>query len=264
MSIDLPAPFGDFGFTLVLCLGIQAVFFAAAATLRTDKVTDLSYSLTFLALAIVLVVRAPAREWPHVLVAGMVAAWAVRLGGYLFWRILHMKRDPRFDGVRERFWAFLQFWILQGVAVWLIMLPVTLWFAQGDRPVRGSIWLAVGALTWAVGLGLETVADAQKYRDRRRPNAVSRWTDVGLWRYSRHPNYFGELLCWWGLFVALVPGLRWWAIAGVAGPATITILLLYVTGIPALERIWERKWGNDPGYRAYRQRTNRLLPWPRA
>jgi len=249
-------------FTLVISLSIQAAFFVFAATLRTDKVTDLSYSLTFLTLAVVLLGRTGTPAWPHFAVAGMVMLWALRLGGYLFWRILHIGHDSRFDGVRDRLWAFLQFWVLQGIAVWLILLPVTLWFTLDRQDAASTAgWMVGGGIIWAVGLAIETVADVQKYRDRRRTDARARWTDTGLWRYSRHPNYFGELLCWWGLYVAVLPGLGWWMVPGALGPLAITVLLLYVTGIPTLEQAWTRKWGRDPAFLAYRERTNRLVPW---
>jgi len=246
--------------TLGISLGIQAALFALAATFRTDKVTDLSYGLTFIALAVFLVRDDVPWGSPATALALMVVLWGVRLAGYLFFRILRIGRDARFDGVRERFWAFARFWFFQGVAVWIIMVPVTLWFALPAAREPWSLWMAAGALTWAVGLAIETVADAQKFADRNQTGG-RRWTDRGLWRYSRHPNYFGELLCWWGVFLFALPGLGWWALPGLTGPITITILLLYVTGIPTLEASAERKWGRDPEYAAYRRRTNRLVPW---
>ena len=115
---------------------------------------------------------------------------------------------------------------------------------------------------WVVGLVIETIADAQKFRYKSREGARAQWMDSGIWRYSRHPNYFGELLCWWGLFIFVAPGLGWWVVVGAVGPIAITGLLLFVTGIPTLEKTADRKWGRDPAYAEYRRRTNRLIPWP--
>jgi steroid 5-alpha reductase family enzyme len=171
-----------------------------------------------------------------------------------------MGRDVRFDGIRERFWPFFKFWLGQAIAVWVIMLPVTMWFS---RPGPWTKWMTAGWTIWIVGLAIETVADAQKFMAKRRPGGSSRWMDTGLWKYSRHPNYFGELLCWWGVFVFVAGNYRGWQWAGVLGPVTITVLLLFVTGIPTLERSAQRKWGSDPAYRAYVQRTNQLVPWRR-
>jgi steroid 5-alpha reductase family enzyme len=191
----------------------------------------------------------------------MVVLWGGRLAGYLVHRIVRMGRDTRFDGVRERFWAFARFWLFQGIAVWVIMLPVTLWFA---RPGPWSWPMPVGCGVWLAGLLVETVADAQKFRAKSRPGGASRWVDTGLWRHARHPNYFGELLCWWGIFVFVARDLAGWSLVALAGPVTITVLLLFVTGIPTLEASARRKWGTDPGYLEYRRRTRLLVPWPRS
>lgn len=249
--------------TLAISLGIQAAFFALAASLRTDKVTDLSYGLTFVTLAVLLLVRGESPAAPAIGLALAVVVWGARLAGYLFYRILHMGRDARFDGVRERFLSFLTFWTFQGLTVWVVMLPVILWFGRMDpRAARWTPWAAAGLVVWAAGLVIETVADAQKFRFKREPGNDARWTDVGLWRYSRHPNYFGELLCWWGLFVWVAPDLGPWAAAALIGPLTITGLLLYGTGIPTLEASAAKKWGRIPDYQAYRERTHLLVPWP--
>jgi steroid 5-alpha reductase family enzyme len=248
--------------TLGVSLGIQAALFLLAAWFRTDKVTDLSYGLTFIALAVLLIGGSVRWLTPATAIALMVVLWGLRLAAYLFYRILRIGRDARFDGVRERFWRFARFWCFQGVAVWIIMLPTTLWFALSGANDGWTGWMAAGALIWLAGLVIETVADAQKFGFKNREGLRSRWPDHGLWRYSRHPNYFGELLCWWGVFVFELPVLGWWALPGAAGPLTITGLLLFVTGIPTLEASAQRKWGDDPAYVAYRLRTNRLIPWP--
>jgi len=175
--------------TLGICLAIQAVFFAFAATLRTDKVTDLSYGLTFVIIAIVLLLQGDPTGAPQLAVTLMVALWGVRLAGYLFFRIFQMGRDKRFDGVRENFLRFFRFWFFQGVAVWVIMLPVIVWFRN---PGPWNLLMTAGVMVWAAGFVIETVADAQKFAAKRQPGGESRWMDTGLWRFSRHPNYFAR------------------------------------------------------------------------
>ena len=244
--------------TLGVCLGVQAVFFAFAATLKTDKVTDLSYSLTFVILAAMLWTRSGETGNPAALaLAAMVIVWGVRLASYLFRRILHMQRDARFDGIREHFWPFFKFWFFQGLAVWMIMLPVTLWFRA---PGAWSLFSAAGLIVWAAGLIIETVADAQKFAHKRTRGA--KWTSTGLWSVSRHPNYFGELLCWWGVFLFVAGDLsgftRW---LGLIGPLSITGVILFLTGVPQLEASAERKWGSDPAYQRYKATTGLLIPW---
>lgn len=244
---------------LGLSLLVQAVFFAFAATLKTDKVTDLSYGLTFVLIVVALVRDSRAEGAAPVVLAVMVIAWGLRLAGYLLYRIVHMGRDARFDGIREKFWSFFKFWLFQGLAVWVIMLPVTLWFSR-PGPLRPWMW--AGALVWLAGFVIETVADQQKFAFKQTEQGRSRWTDTGLWRYSRHPNYFGELLCWWGVFLFAAPGLGRWIPFALLGPLAITGIPLFATGIPTLEASARKKWGDDPAYQAYRRRTRTLLPWP--
>ncbi|MBK9239924.1 MAG: DUF1295 domain-containing protein [Acidobacteria bacterium] len=246
--------------TLGISLLIQAVFFAFAATFRTDKVTDLSYGLTFIVIAALLLARGNPAHFPQLALATMVIVWGVRLAGYLLVRIVHMGRDARFDGIREQFWPFFKFWLGQGIAVWVIMLPVTIWFAS---PGDWTPWMSLGAAIWAAGLLIETVADAQKFIAKRQPGGDRRWMSTGLWKYSRHPNYFGELLCWWGVFVFVAGSYTGWQWAGVLGPVSITWILLNVTGIPTLEASAQKKWGDNPEYLAHVRRTSRLVLWPR-
>ena len=148
---------------------------------------------------------------PQLALALMVGLWGLRLAGYLLFRIIHMGRDKRFDGVRENFWRFFRFWFFQGIAVWVIMLPVTVWFGA---PGAWNPLMTVGVIVWAAGLVVEAVADAQKFAAKKQPGGESRWMDTGLWRYSRHPNYFGELLVWWGVFVFVAGDLSGCAVAG--------------------------------------------------
>ncbi|MGE3345317.1 MAG: DUF1295 domain-containing protein [Vicinamibacterales bacterium] len=245
--------------SLGISLGIQAVLFAFAATLKTDKVTDLSYGLTFILIALWLLWRGGETAVPQLALATMVVLWGIRLAGYLFYRILLTGRDARFDGIREHFWPFFKFWAGQGIAVWVIMLPVTLWFT---RPGAWNVAMTLGLLVWAVGLIIETLADAQKFRVKRQPSGSRRWVDTGLWTYARYPNYFGEMLCWWGVFLFVAPDLGVWNALGILGPLSITYILLKVTGIPPLEKSAAKKWGADPEYQAYVRRTRLLVPLP--
>lgn len=244
--------------TLGISLIIQAVFFAFAAALKTDKVTDLSYGLSFVVIALVLL-AGDRSAWPQVVLVGMVVAWGLRLAGYLLFRIIHMGRDARFDGVRENFVRFLRFWTFQGIAVWVIMLPVIVWFAA---PGAWNPLMTLGLALWAAGFVIEAVADAQKFAAKSRPGGGERWMDSGLWRYSRHPNYFGELLVWWGTFIFVAGDLDGWQWVSGVGPLAITFLLLKVTGIPTLEASAARKWGQNPDYQAYVRRTSRLVLRP--
>ncbi len=246
--------------SFAVAFAVNGAFFAVAAARRTDVVTDLSYSLTFAVLAIVLPATGAGK--PVQLVASLlVVVWAVRLGAYLFRRILRMKVDHRFDGMRDEPLRFARFWLLQALTVAVVMLPVS-YLLDGDHPPGLGAWSIAGAGLWLAGLLLEAVADAQKAAFRAKEENRGRFVATGLWRYSRHPNYFGEMLVWWGLFVYAVPALHGWAFAVVIGPVFITLLLLFVSGIPMLERSAEEKYGSDPAYREYKRRTSILVPLP--
>jgi steroid 5-alpha reductase family enzyme len=246
--------------SFVVALAVNGAFFAVAAARRTDVVTDLSYSLTFALLAIVLPFTG-AREPSQIVASLLVLLWAIRLVTYLFRRILRIKVDHRFDEMRDKPLRFARFWLLQALAVAVVMLPVSYLLGRGGAPGFGA-WAFSGAAVWLTGLLIEAAADAQKSAFRAKEENRGRFVASGLWRYSRHPNYFGEMLVWWGLFLYAVPFLDGAAFAVVAGPVFITLLLLFVSGIPPLERSADEKYGQDAAYREYKRRTSILVPLP--
>jgi steroid 5-alpha reductase family enzyme len=246
--------------SFLISLAVNAAFFAVAAIRRTDVVTDLSYSLSFALLAIVLP-SLGAREPVQLAASLLVLIWAARLGGYLLTRILRIKVDHRFDGMRDDPLRFARFWLLQAISVAVIMLPVSYLLSRDDAPGLG-LWAIAGVSIWLVGLVIEAAADAQKSAFKAKEENRERFITSGLWSYSRHPNYFGEMLVWWGLFIYAVPFLQGAAFAVVIGPVFITLLLLFVSGIPLLEKSAEAKYGDDPAYLEYRRRTSILVPLP--
>jgi steroid 5-alpha reductase family enzyme len=247
--------------TLIASFVIQGIFFAFAASFKTDKVTDLSYSLSFALLSILLLLGNRAFSASQILVAAFVVAWAARLGAYLLSRILRIGKDARFDDKRGDFLKFLSFWVLQALVVWLVMFPVSVFLSLRPEGGIGIVSIA-GAALWAMGFGIEAASDAQKYAFRNDPANRGRWIESGLWKYSRHPNYFGEVILWWGLFLFVLPFLAPSLLFAIAGPLSITLLLLFVSGVPLLEKSADAKHGEDPAYRAYKRRTSLFFPLP--
>jgi len=239
-------------------LVINGAFFAYAVTKKTDVVTDLSYSLSFgLVSAIIIGIRSSAGIVALV-PAALTVVWAARLGAYLFGRIRKTRVDHRFDGMREVPLKFARFWILQAVAVFVIMLPVAA-SAASVAERRFGLFEFLGVAMWLKGFFFEVTADAQKsaFKNSGRPGFIS----SGLWSYSRHPNYFGEALLWWGLFVYAIPSLSGALWLSAIGPIFITLLLLFVSGIPLLEKSADAKYGSDPAYIDYKRRTNIFIPF---
>jgi steroid 5-alpha reductase family enzyme len=244
---------------LGMSLGINVIMFIPAFIFKTDKLTDLSYALTFIILAgLLLLINV--YELSKAVLFIMVLTWGLRLGIYLFIRIRKMKKDPRFDDKRDDFWRFLKFWLVQGLTVWLIMMSSTLYFNSDNTGI--STLSIIGLVIWALGLGTEAVADYQKYTFKTNPKNKGKWIESGLWKYSRHPNYFGEIVHWIGIFLFTVSSFTFLeAIVALASPAYITITLLFISGLPPLERHSDKKYGKMKGYKEYKKRTSILIPW---
>lgn len=263
--------------TLLLCISINLFFFLIAFVLQTDAFTDFSYGLSFMVVVLYMAFsgeRDAALASSQLLVVGMVGLWAVRLTSYLVVRIRAIKRDKRFDTFRHDLAGFLRFWILQGISVWVIMIPSSLFLAFplsnllqlsffANRGISSHLELT-GVLLWFVGLSIETIADWQKYNFKNKNK--NHWADIGLWKYARHPNYFGEMLVWWGIWLTVSRVVFWywpWGILSLLGPLFITGLLLFVSGIPLLEKQQQKKYGKLPAYRKYLKNSNLLVPIPK-
>ncbi len=191
----------------------------------------------------------------------MVLIWAFRLGIFLVVRIRRAGKDRRFDTIRGNFYKWGRFWLAQAVTVWILMLPAVFLYIHGDPRLTGYSY--IGLVIWGAGLCIETIADLQKYRFSRSAHTEHAWIDSGLWAYSRHPNYFGEILVWIGLYALVLPALSSaQAIIAVISPLTITLLLRFVSGVPPLEAYADHRWGKDHDYQRYKRRTGLLIPLP--
>jgi steroid 5-alpha reductase family enzyme len=250
---------------ILLLLGISVLInagmFLIAFKRQTDKLTDISYAISFVAVVMAGLALHPTLP-TKVLLASMVAVWAGRLGGYLLVRIRKIGRDKRFDVMRRSFWKFGRFWLSQALSVWMILLAVLLVLGHPEGDFSG--WSLLGVAVWAAGLVIEAVADNQKFRFITNSANKGRWIESGLWRYSRHPNYLGEILVWIGIYLVALPNLAGWEVAiGLLSPLFIMTLLLFVSGIPPLEKSADARWGDDPKYQDYKARTSVLLLLPR-
>lgn len=245
---------------LAISVGFNLILFLIAYNFKTDKLTDASYGLTFIILALWAAYRSSSLNAYNSLILAMVLLWAVRLGWFLLLRVLKAGHDKRFDGRREHFWKFGSFWLGQALTVWVVMLAASLALARGGR--LGG-WAVIGLLVWLAGLAIETVADRQKFIFRNHPENKNRWIQSGLWRYSRHPNYFGEMTIWVGVYLYAVSSLTTGqALLGLLSPLMIIVLLRYVSGVPPLEKSADTRWGSLKAYQAFKARTNLLIPGP--
>lgn len=244
--------------TLLIAFVINIVFFIYAFIRKTDVVTDLSYSLSFfLATSYIYIVHAEKNLLQTILLV-IVVLWALRLGSYLLGRILKTKVDHRFDDKRDSFVRFGTFWLLQATAVWVILLPVT--FAMGSKGLAPNMPFLIGGFALSLfGLVYETVADHQKSTFKKKN--PTKLITTGLWSTSRHPNYFGEILVWWGTLIVVLPYLSGPTFLVVLGPVFITLLLLFVSGVNLLEKSWKEKYGNEAYFQEYVRQTSIFIPW---
>jgi len=247
---------------LFISLGINLLFFILANTFKTDKFTDFTYGLTFITLAIFFLLKNQTFYFFQILLAVMVAIWGIRLIAYLLARILKIKKDRRFNKIRESPLKFLQFWVFQGLAVWVIMLP-SIYLLNKTESKLLSPAMVWGVVIWVLGLLMETISDWQKFTFKNNPQNKNLWIQSGLWKYSRHPNYFGEILCWWGIFIFTLPFIQGSSWLTIIGPIFITLILLFVSGIPPLEKRYDSKYADNKKYQEYKKRTSILIPLPR-
>jgi steroid 5-alpha reductase family enzyme len=195
------------------------------------------------------------------LIAVLTTLWGLRLTAHLSWRNWGAGEDPRYGSWRkaagDRFWlvSLLKVFLLQAVFLWVISLAVQI--GQISPAPDYMTWLdLLGLVIWTLGFAFETASDLQLARFKSDPDNAGKVMSKGLWAYSRHPNYFGESLVWWGIFlIALATPSSWWT---VISPLVITVVLLKMTGIPLTEKSIADK---RPGYTDYIKQTNAFIPW---
>jgi steroid 5-alpha reductase family enzyme len=245
------------------CFAVNWLAFVPAAVMRTEHFYDLTGSLTYLTVVALALIATAAHglvlDAARVVPAVLVVVWAVRLGTFLFGRVRRVGKDGRFDEMKQSPPRFLVAWTLQGLWVFLTSVAavvlITTGRAQSVTPVH-----VVGWLMWAAGFLIEVAADRQKAAFSANVENRGRFIDVGLWAWSRHPNYFGEIVLWLGVFVSgasTYAGGEWLA---VLSPVFVALLLMKVSGVPLLEERADRRWGADERYQAYKARTPVLVP----
>lgn len=245
-----------------LAFGVNWLAFIPAALFQSDRFYDLTGALTYLTVIGVACVWAAPLDTRALAVTGMVAIWTIRLGSFLFMRI-HSSggTDQRFAKIKINPPRFFVAWTLQ--ACWVIFTAsaaLVIITALEPRPLDAFFW--VGAALWVIGFAFEVVADEQKRRFKADPANAGRFITTGLWSWSQHPNYFGEITLWTGVLVIALPLLSGWSWLAILSPLFVTLLLTKVSGINLLDAIGKKRWGDDPEYQDYIRRTSVLLPRP--
>lgn len=248
---------------LVLTWAIQMAFFAIANTFKFDKVTDLAGALNFVVLAWFTYGMGGTFHIRQTIVCVFVTVWGVRLGSYLLVRVLRRGKDERFDELRKKCCSFFAFWVIQASWVWIVSLPVIYLNAAAVDVPLGTMDFA-GFGVWFVGVVVEAVADHTKDSHMSSPSR-SELLDHSVWHVSRHPNYFGEILTWWGVFMCAASTFSVNTNAGfasAASPLFTMLLLVGVSGIPMGEKRYDLRYKDNDKYWEYKRRTSPLIPFP--
>ncbi|MGB2955203.1 MAG: DUF1295 domain-containing protein [Anaerolineales bacterium] len=240
---------------------IQWVVFIPAYINKTEKFFDLTGSITYITVMVIAVILSPVKDFRSWVLLGMVAIWAFRLGTFLYQRIIKAGEDRRFREIKQSFPRFLQTWTLQGLWV-TFSLAAALVVVTSQKRVDFDIFAIIGILVWAFGFGMEAIADRQKSDFRKDPINEGKFIQSGLWSWSRHPNYFGEIVLWVGVTIIALPVLVGWQWVALISPVFITILLTRVSGVPMLEKRADEKWGDQADYEVYKKNTSVLIPLP--
>jgi steroid 5-alpha reductase family enzyme len=251
-----------FAICAAVAFAINWLAFIPSALAQTDKFYDLTGAITYLTIIGVACVLSAPLDMRAIVIAAMVVIWSLRLGTFLFARIGKSGgTDARFEAIKISPPRFLVAWTLQ--AVWAIITAAAALVAISakDRaPLDIFFW--IGALIWFAALLVEVIADRQKSAFKADPANAGKFITTGLWSWSQHPNYFGEIMLWTGAVIIALPVLSGWSFLVFASPLFITVLLTKISGINLLDKAARKKWGDDPAYSDYRRKTSVLVLRP--
>ncbi len=246
---------------VMIAFAINWFMFVPQYLAQSEKYYDLTGSVTYLSVTFTALLLAARYDVRSVIVAAIVAIWAVRLGSFLFLRIKKVGKDRRFDVIKPDAPRYFMTWTLQ--ALWVtVTLGPALVILTTSQPVEPDLLLILGGLMWLAGFLIEVIADRQKTVHRSIPENQDRFISSGLWAWSRHPNYFGEMLLWLGVAVIAFPVMNGAQYITLISPLFVYLLIAKVSGIPLLEEHAESKWGDDPEYQEYKKNTSLLILRP--
>lgn len=236
-----------------------AIWFAAAVYKRRNDIADIAWGVGYIVICSYLFFRYPASP-VTILLYALVTLWGLRLSVHIYNRNKNKTEDFRYKAWRQEwgktfYWrSYVQVFLLQAVLLIIILSPVI--HAAVAEPVHWNTFTWLGLICWLAGFYFQAMADWQLavfIKQRKKPGAIMQ---TGLWKFSRHPNYFGEILMWWGIFIITIPLTN--SIFFIIGPLTITLLIVFVSGIPLLEK----KYKGNPAFEDYKKRTSMLMPMP--
>ena len=250
---------------MIISFLIHWLVFIPSFLAKTERYFDITGTVTYLSLlglAFCLTIQTTGSvlESQSILLIFLVAFWSLRLGTFLFVRILKDGEDKRFRDIKVSFSKFLLGWTLS--ALWVFLASANALTAIiNNVPFKGDLFTYVGTALWVLGFLFEVISDEQKRKFRADPANSDSFISHGLWSYSRHPNYFGEIVLWLGIAFISFPTLVGWQFVTLISPVFVLLILTRVSGVNLLERKADETWGEFPAYKIYKKKTPVLVPF---
>jgi steroid 5-alpha reductase family enzyme len=249
------------GWIALFILGMMTAIWILSLILKNTSIVDIFWGLGFVLVNWLSIVLLPGpMNLNRLILALLVSIWGLRLTTYILIRNAGKGEDYRYQKWRtqygKRWWwvSFFQTYLLQGVLMWIIAVPISgVHYFSAESSF--NVFSVLGIVVWAIGFFFEAVGDAQLARFKANPENKGKLLQTGVWRYTRHPNYFGDSAQWWAFYLIAIAAGAWWTIFS---PILMTFFLIRVSGVAMLEKaLIETK----PGYREYAARTNSFIPW---
>ena len=244
----------------IIIFFLQWIVFIPSYFLSTEHFFDLTGSVTFITVSILAFLMNDSKNLRQLIVLVLIMIWALRLGSFLFLRIRKAGEDSRFTIIKKDFLVFFLTWNLQGLWV-LFTLFGALTILTSNNNQNFGILDIIGILIWIIGFVIEVVSDRQKSEFKSHESNDGKFIQSGLWKYSRHPNYFGEILIWTGIAIigiSVYSGFGW---LGLISPFFVFVMLNYISGVRLLEKQAEERWGGNDLYQSYKSKTPVLFPY---
>jgi len=250
---------------IVILFAFFNLAFIVAQLKKNNGLADMAWGLGFVVVAVTSLLVAQTYHLYQLVITGLVLLWGLRLFFYIGLRNWSKPEDFRYVNMRKKWGkhvhlkAYFIVFILQMTFLLIVALPILL-SANTDVLINqtGYIILIIGVILWIIGFIFEAVGDAQLKTFKSNPENKGKIMQSGLWKYTRHPNYFGEALMWWAIWIISMSTLSWINILGIIGPLFITYLLLFVSGVPLLEK----KYKDNEAFQAYAKKTSIFFPLP--
>lgn len=247
-----------FAVTVIIAFTINWLAYIPAILAQTEHYYDLIGATTYVSVITTAGLLSNNLDLRAYIVIAMVLFWAIRLGSYLYFRVKRNGKDGRFDEMKVRPLNFLVAWTMQ--ALWVVITAAcALAIITSQERVPLSLLDIIGICIWLTGITIEIIADLQKSQFKQNSNNDGKFINTGLWSWSQHPNYFGEIILWLGIAIIAIPvlsGLQWLCLLS---PVFVFLLLRYISGVNLSHEIGDKRWGNNPDYLQYRKNTPVLL-----